>query len=257
MERLSHSPALTKRQLVECYINFSEELTDQLLENTMSSAPEFEPLIGYQRRPAIEVQQTAREHLEEMKCRRTVREFSAEPVPESVIEYCLRTAGTAPSGANLQPWHFAVVRSSEVKQQIRIAAEAEEREFYAHRAPQEWLDALAPLGTDANKPFLETAPCLIVIFAKAYELLQDGRRVKNYYVSESVGIATGFLIQALHHAGLATLTHTPSPMAFLNKILYRPSNERPTILLVVGYPADSAKVPKITKKTLDEIASFH
>jgi nitroreductase len=186
-----------------------------------------------------------------------VREFSAEPVPESVIQDCLRAAGTAPSGANLQPWHFAVVRGPEVKQQIRIAAEAEEREFYAHRAPQEWLDALAPLGTDASKPFLESAPYLIVIFAKAYELLPDGRRVKNYYVSESVGIATGFLIQALHHAGLATLTHTPSPMAFLNEILDRPSNERPSILLVVGYPSDSAKVPKIAKKPLEEIVSWH
>jgi iodotyrosine deiodinase len=223
----------------------------------MPSAPIFEPLSGYQQRPAIEMQQIAREHLERMKRRRTVREFSAEPVPDSVIENCLRTAGTAPSGANLQPWHFAVVRSPSVKKQIRIAAEAEEREFYQHRAPQEWLDALAPLGTDANKPFLETAPCLIVIFAKAYDLLPDGRRVKSYYVSESVGIATGFLIQALHHVGLATLTHTPSPMAFLGKILNRPANERPIILLVVGYPAESAKVPKITKKSLNEIASFH
>jgi iodotyrosine deiodinase len=223
----------------------------------VSSVPEFEPLIGYQRLPAIEMQRTARNHLEDMKRRRTVREFSPEPVPDSVIEDCLRTAGTAPSGANLQPWHFAVVRSPAVKQQIRAAAEAEEREFYEHRAPQEWLDALAPLGTDANKPFLEIAPCLIVIFAKAYEVLPDGRRVKNYYVSESVGIATGFLIQALHQAGLATLTHTPSPMAFLSKILNRPSNERPIILLVVGYAADSARVPKITKKTLAEIASFH
>lgn len=223
----------------------------------MSSVPDFEPLIGYQRLPAIEMQRTARSHLEDMKRRRTVREFSSETVPESVIEDCLRTAGTAPSGANLQPWHFAVVRSPAVKQQIRAAAEAEEREFYEHRAPQEWLDALAPLGTDANKPFLETAPCLIVIFAKAYEALPDGRRVKNYYVSESVGIATGFLIQALHRAGLATLTHTPSPMAFLSKILDRPSNERPIILLVVGYPADAARVPKITKKSLDEIATFH
>jgi nitroreductase len=203
------------------------------------------------------MQQLAREHYDELKRRRTVREFSAEPVPESVIQDCLRAAGTAPSGANLQPWHFAVVRGPEVKQQIRIAAEAEEREFYAHRAPQEWLDALAPLGTDASKPFLESAPYLIVIFAKAYELLPDGRRVKNYYVSESVGIATGFLIQALHHAGLATLTHTPSPMAFLNEILDRPSNERPSILLVVGYPSDSAKVPKLTKKPLEEIVSWH
>lgn len=223
----------------------------------MPPTPAFEPLFGYQRMPAPAMQLAASENLSRMKRRRTVREFSPEPLPESVIENCLRAAGTAPSGANLQPWHFAVVRDPAIKQQIRVAAEAEEREFYEQRAPQEWLDALAPLGTDASKPFLETAPCLIVVFAKAYELLPDGRRVKNYYVSESVGIATGFLIQALHQAGLATLTHTPSPMAFLNEILVRPPNERPTILLVVGFPADSARVPKITKKSLEEIASFH
>lgn len=220
-------------------------------------SPVLEPLFGYTRMSPEDMQQAATENLERMRRRRSVREFSATPIPDTVIEDCLRAAGTAPSGANLQPWHFAVVRSPEIKQRIRIAAEAEEREFYEQRAPQEWLDALAPLGTDANKPFLEVAPCLIVIFAKAYDLLPDGRRVKNYYVSESVGIATGFLIQALHRAGLATLTHTPSPMAFLNEILDRPTNERPTILLVVGFPSEKAMVPKITKKPLAEIVSFH
>ncbi|MBL8889766.1 MAG: nitroreductase family protein [Planctomycetaceae bacterium] len=220
-------------------------------------SPEFEPLFGYSSMSVHDMQQAALENLERMRRRRSVRDFSPVPIPDSVIESCLKAAGTAPSGANLQPWHFAVVRSPEVKHRIRIAAEAEEREFYEQRAPQEWLDALAPLGTDANKPFLEVAPCLIVIFAKAYDLLPDGRRVKNYYVSESVGIATGFLIQALHQAGLATLTHTPSPMAFLNEILDRPSNERPTILLVVGFPSENAMVPKIGKKTLAEFASFH
>ena len=173
-----------------------------------------------------------------------------------MIETCLRTAGTAPNGANLQPWHFVVVADPAVKRRIRVAAEAEEREFYSSRAPQEWLDALAPLGTDAAKPFLETAPYLIAIFAQSYGLLPDGRKVKHYYVAESVGIATGFLIAALHHAGLATLTHTPSPMGFLNEILQRPPHERPYLLLVVGYPADDAQVPAITKKPLDEIATF-
>lgn len=223
----------------------------------MPQTAKFEPLLSFQRMTSAEMQLAAQENLELMQRRRTVREFSAAAVPDSVIENCLKAAGTAPSGANLQPWHFAVVRNPEIKQRIRVAAEAEEREFYERRAPQEWLDALAPLGTDPHKPFLETAPCLIVIFAKAYEALNDGRKVKNYYVSESVGIATGFLIQALHRAGLATLTHTPSPMAFLNEILDRPSNERPTILLVVGYPAAAAVVPQITKKSLAEIASFH
>jgi iodotyrosine deiodinase len=223
----------------------------------MSQAPKFEPFVGPTRLAAAEMQRAAEDHLKKSRLRRTVRDFSSEPIPDSVIENCLRAAGTAPSGANLQPWHFAVVRNPEIKHRIRVAAEAEEREFYEQRAPQEWLDALAPLGTDANKPFLEAAPCLIVVFAKAYELLPDGGRVKNYYVSESVGIAIGFLIQALHNVGLATLTHTPSPMSFLNEILGRPANERPTVLLVVGYASESAVVPKITKKQLEEFVSFH
>ena len=193
---------------------------------------------------------------EQMRTRRTVRHFSDRPVAREVIEQCLLTAGGAPSGANLQPWHFVVVGDPAVKRRIREAAEEEEREFYAHRAPREWLDALAPLGTDANKPFLETAPCLIAIFAQAYGVLPDGRKVKNYYVQESVGIATGMLIAAVHLAGLASLTHTPSPMGFLNTILNRPAHEKPFLLLVVGHPAEDAVVPEITKKTLGEIATF-
>ena len=194
----------------------------------------------------------------DVKRRRTIREFSNRPVPRDIIETCLLAAGTAPNGANLQPWHFAVVSDLAIKQQIREAAEEEERDFYHRRAPQEWLDALAPLGTDENKAFLTVAPYLIAIFGKSYNLLPDGRKVKNYYVQESVSIATGILITALHHAGLATLTHTPSPMGFLNDILYRPQNERPMILLVVGYPAEDAQVPVFAKrkKSLNEIATF-
>lgn len=166
-------------------------------------------------------------------------------------------ASKAPSGANLQPWHFAVVRSAQVKARIRRAAEEEERAFYSGRAPQEWLDALAPLGTDESKPFLETAPALVAIFAQSYDLTEQGEKRKNYYVTESVGIATGFLIAALHNAGLCCLTHTPSPMKFLNQILERPSRERPFLLLVVGYPAEGVQVPSITKKSLQEIVSYH
>lgn len=188
--------------------------------------------------------------------RRTVREYSDRPVPRAVVEECVRAAGTAPSGANHQPWHFVVVSDPQVKARIRVAAEREERAFYRGGAPQEWLDALAALGTDEHKPFLETAPYLIAIFAERYMLRGDGAKVKNYYVQESVGIATGILITGLHHAGLATLTHTPSPMNFLNEILGRPSNERPFLLLVTGYPAEDARVPAITKKPLEEIATF-
>lgn len=193
---------------------------------------------------------------DEVRRRRTVRDFSDRPVPREVIEDCIRAAGTAPSGANLQPWHFVVVNSAEIKQKIRAGAEEEERAFYGGKAPQEWLDALAPLGTDEHKPFLETAPYLIVIFAASYGELPDGRKVKHYYAQESVGIATGILITALHHAGLVSLTHTPSPMGFLNEILGRPARERPFLVLVVGYPAAGATVPDITKKPLGEIATF-
>ena len=185
-----------------------------------------------------------------------MRHFSDRPVPRSVIEDCLAVAGSAPSGANLQPWHFVAVADPALKHKIRIAAEAEEREFYEHRAPKEWLEALAPIGTDSNKPFLEIAPWLIAVFAQPYRLLPGGGRMKHYYATESVGIATGFLVAAIHHAGLAALTHTPSPMAFLNRILGRPAHEKPFVLLVVGHPAEDATVPDITRKPLGEIGSF-
>lgn len=203
-----------------------------------------------------EMQRRASEFRAEMERRRTVRQFSSRPVPRQVIEECLLAAGTAPNGANLQPWHFVVVGDPEIKRQIRHAAEKEEYEFYHRRAPQEWLDALAPFGTDEVKPYLETAPYLIVIFAQSYGRLPDGRRVKNYYVTESVGIATGILITGLHRSGLVSLTHTPSPMGFLNQILGRPENERPFLILVAGYPAEDARVPVIQKKPLQELATF-
>ena len=208
------------------------------------------------RYPPDEMRARAREFYEEMKRRRSVRDFSAEAPPREVLEHCLLTAGGAPNGANLQPWHFVVVSSPAVKAEIRKAAEAEEEAFYAHRAPEDWLEALAPLGTDANKPFLETAPYLIAVFAQTYGLGEGKRKIKHYYATESVGIATGLLVTALHHAGLACLTHTPSPMGFLNTLLDRPSNERAFVLLVVGYPADGAQVPRITKKTLSQLATF-
>ena len=202
------------------------------------------------------MRQRSRDFLEVAQRRRSLREFSDRPVPREIIEQCLLAAGTAPSGANTQPWYFAVVESPDIKRKIRVAAEKEEQAFYAHKAPQDWLDALAPLGTDADKPFLETAPYLIAVFQQRYGEAVDGSRVKHYYAPESVGIATGILVTALHHAGLACLTHTPSPMGFLNQILGRPKAERPFVLLVVGFPAIDAKVPDIQKKTLAEIASF-
>jgi iodotyrosine deiodinase len=203
-----------------------------------------------------EMGQRSAAFLAQMRRRRTIRQFSDRPVPQQVIADCLLAAGTAPNGANLQPWHFVVVSDPQVKRQIREGAEQEEREFYTKRAPKEWLEALEPFGTDHHKPYLEIAPYLIVIFAKSYALLPDGRRVKNYYVTESVGIATGMLITAVHNAGLASLTHTPSPMGFLNQILERPKNERPFLILVVGYPAPDALVPEIEKQPLHEIATF-
>jgi nitroreductase len=218
--------------------------------------PRFVPLSTYREYPEPEMRARAREFYEETARRRTVRHYSDRPVPREIIEDCLRAAGTAPSGANRQPWHFVVVSDPAVKRGIREAAEKEEREFYGRRAPKEWLEALAPLGTDERKPFLETAPYLIAIFAERYAVGPDGGRVSNYYVTESVGIATGVLVTALHHAGLATLTHTPSPMGFLNEILGRPKSERPFLLLVVGYPAPDALVPDIGRKPLSEIATF-
>ena len=212
--------------------------------------------LGWQELPQQEMRRRAQEFHAEIRRRRTVRDFSDRVVPREIIEECIRAAGTAPNGANMQPWHFAVVGDPEVKRRIREAAEEEEREFYEHRAPEEWLDALAPLGTDASKPFLETAPYLIAIFSQKWHYDADGNKVKHYYPTESVGIACGFLIAGLHHAGLATLTHTPSPMKFLNGILERPDHERPFLLLVVGYPAEDAQVPDISKKPLEDIASF-
>jgi nitroreductase len=188
--------------------------------------------------------------------RRTIRTFSNRTVPIELIENCIKAAGTAPSGANMQPWYFVVVSNSETKKQIREAAEAEEREFYHGKAPVEWLDALKPFGTDEHKPFLETAPYLIAVFEKKYEETSEGNIIKHYYTKESVGIATGILITALHNCGLSTLTHTPSPMNFLNTILKRPQNEKPFLLLVVGFPEKNTKVPGIKRKKLDEITTF-
>jgi iodotyrosine deiodinase len=198
----------------------------------------------------------AAEFREFMMRRRTVRDFSERPIAGELIKDCLRVAGSAPSGANMQPWHFVAISDPAIKHEIRIEAEKEEREFYQHRAPKEWLDALAPLGTDWHKPFLEKAPWLIAIFSQPYKILPSGRRMKHYYATESVGIATGFLIAAIHQAGLVSLTHTPSPMAFLNRILKRPSYEKPFLLLVVGYPAENAMVPDIQRKNVDLISSF-
>ncbi len=202
------------------------------------------------------MQQQARDFYQLMSKRRSVRDFSNKPIPASVLEDAILAAGTAPSGANMQPWHFVVVQDQAIKQRIREAAEIEERELYENRASEEWLDALAPLGTDANKPFLETAPALIAIFLKKVTIDENGDKHKNYYTSESVGIATGVLITALHKAGLATLTHTPSPMKFLSQILERPSHERPFLLLVTGYPAAGTLVPDIKRLPLDKIATF-
>jgi nitroreductase len=216
----------------------------------------FQPLSSYIEYPPEEMKQRAIAFRKEMQRRRTIRDFSDRPVPRELVEECLLTAGSAPNGANLQPWHFVVVSDPEVKHEIRLAAEEEEDEFYHRRAPQEWLDALAVIGTDERKPFLETAPYLIVIFGKNHSQLADGRRVKNYYVNESVGIATGFLIAAIHNAGLVSLTHTPSPMGFLNGILRIPPDEKPFLILVVGYPSENAQVPEIKKKSLEEIATF-
>lgn len=204
------------------------------------------------RESAEEALRKVEEFRERMAGRRSVREFSGEAVDYRLIEAAIATAAAAPSGANQQPWRFVVVSDAEVKRQIREAAEAEERESYEHRFPEEWLAALAPLGTDWRKPFLEICPYLIVVFRVDYGL-EEGRKVKHYYVQESVGIACGLLLAALHTAGLATLTHTPSPMGFLGKILERPANERPFLLIPVGYPAPEAKVPAISRKPLSEV----
>jgi nitroreductase len=219
-------------------------------------SPRFVPLSTWHELPESEMLERARAFAAEMARRRTVREFSDRPVPREVIELALRTAGTAPSGANQQPWRFVAVSDPGLKSRIRAGAEAEEREFYAHRATPEWLEALAPLGTNADKPFLEIAPWLVAVFYERFGVDAHGRKSKRYYPHESIGIATGLLIAALHHAGLATLTHTPSPMGFLNELLGRPKNEMPFVLLVVGYPAADCRVPDIARLPLECYASF-
>lgn len=218
--------------------------------------PRFVPLAGYERLDDEAMIARSAALFETMNRRRTVREFSSDPVPREVIENCLKVANTAPSGANMQPWHFSVIADAGRKRRVREAAEAEEREFYARRASDEWLDALKKFGTDANKPFLETAPCLIAVFMQKYALDADGNKTKHYYPQESVGLATGMLIAALHQCGLASLTHTPSPMAFLNEICDRPRHERAFLLLVVGRPADGAMVPAISRKPLAAFTDF-
>lgn len=218
----------------------------------------FAPL-EFEERPVAEMKARAGSFYELMRRRRTVRDFSDREIPGDVIEHALLTAGSAPSGAHRQPWHFVVVADARKKAAIREAAEHEERQFYGRRAPKEWLEALAPLGTDANKPFLTTAPVLIAVFLRRFSFVQDGngrKRLKNYYTSESVGIATGLLIAALHNAGVATLTHTPSPMRFLNRLLGRPRDERPYVLVVAGYPAPQAQVPVLQRYGLEELATF-
>jgi iodotyrosine deiodinase len=221
----------------------------------MATSDNFIPLdFSIQKEAAM--QESAEAFYQLMAKRRSVREFSDRPIPASLLDNAILAAGSAPSGANMQPWHFVVVEDQQLKTKIRQAAEIEERELYANRASQEWLDALAPLGTDANKPFLETAPALIAVFLKKLTIDDKGERHKNYYTAESVGIATGILITALHQAGLATLTHTPSPMKFLTEILERPNYERPFLLLVVGYPAEGTLVPDIERLPLDKISTF-
>ncbi len=214
------------------------------------------PLSGYKELSNEEMKSRSDDFYQLMRRRRTVRDFANRPVPREIIERCLLTAGTAPSGANMQPWQFVVVSSPEIKAKIRQAAEEVEREFYENKAPDYWLDALGPLGTDESKPHLEEAPYLIVIFSKQHTVTEDGKRLHNYYISESVGIALGFLITAIHNAGLASLTHTPKPMSFLREVLGRPKHETPVLILAVGYPAKDAQVPEISKKQLDEIATF-
>lgn len=225
----------------------------------MKTSPDTHvPLTGYDVVPEVEMQARARDFHKKMSARRSVRDFSDRPVPREIIEDCIRAAGTAPSGANHQPWYFACVGSAKAKLEIREAAEAEERAFYEGKAGAEWLDALAPIGTDAEKPYMEIAPWLICIFAQRRGGVESGEDRKNYYIHESVGIATGLLIGACHEAGLATLVHTPNPMSFLNGLCGRPATEKPFLILVTGHPAEGAMVPKhaLKKKPLSEIASF-
>ena len=212
--------------------------------------------LEFKKIPIKDIIKKSKKFYEIISKRRSVRDFDSKKIDLKIIKNAILSAGSAPNGANLQPWHFVIIKDKKIKKKIRIAAENEEKEFYEKKAPKEWLKALEPLGTDANKAFLETAPYLIGIFVKNYGTLPDGTRVKHYYATESVGIATGILITALHNAGLATLTHTPSPMGFLNKIFKRPKNERPFLLLVAGYAEKEAQVPDIQKFSLNEISSY-
>jgi nitroreductase len=214
--------------------------------------PRFVPLT-FERLSEQEALERSRAFRERMRRRRSVRHFSREPVPFELVENAVATAGTAPSGAHQQPWTFVVVSDPATKRRIREAAEAEERESYESRMPDAWLEALRPLGTDWRKPHIEDAPYVVVVFEQVYGVANDGRKVKHYYVRESVGIAVGLLLASLHEAGLASLTHTPSPMGFLRDILERPENERPFVLVPVGYPAEGCVVPDIGRKSLDEI----
>lgn len=226
--------------------------------SNMAPPAEYIPLEGYEETSEAEMLEKARDIHETLKARRTIRDFSDKPVSRELIETCIEAAGTAPSGANHQPWHFVAINNPDIKKRIREAAEEEEREFYDRRASDEWLEALEPLGTDTQKPFLETAPWLIAVFAQKRGGVKVGMDKKNYYVTESVGLAAGMLITALHSAGLGTLTHTPAPMGFLTDICSRPKSEKPFVLLVVGYPAVDARVPKhaLIKKSLSDISTF-
>jgi iodotyrosine deiodinase len=218
--------------------------------------PLFVPFKNYSKYSHAEMKTRSEDFLNLVNKRRTIRNFSNKKVPREIIENCVRAAGTAPSGANLQPWHFVIISDLKVKKEIRIAAEKEEHEFYKNRAPKEWLDALKVLGTNEQKPFLEKAPYLIAVFSKSYEINDEGVKTKNYYPLESAGIACGLLITAIHYSGLAALTHTPNPMKFLNKILNRPANEKPFLILVVGYPEDDAEVPDIKRKSFEMISNY-
>jgi nitroreductase len=229
-----------------------------MLEEQFGAAFEAVPLPDYQEKSVEEMRRGALDFYEHVKTRHTVREFSDRHVPRDIIETCILAAGTAPNGANHQPWHFCAISNAEMKARIREAAEEEERTFYEGRAGEEWLKALKPIGTDADKPFLETAPWLIPVFGQRKSVGADGQLYKNYYVPESVSIATGFLLLALHNAGLATLTHTPNPMSFLTEICGRPQSDKPYILVVAGYPAKDAHVPAhaMRKKPLSAISTF-
>ena len=230
-------------------------MTNESSSSDTSSARPTAPMreLEFTRRDQQELEARSIEFRQLMEQRRTVRDFSNTAVPESVIANAIATAASAPSGANMQPWHFSAIQDPDMKHKIRLAAEEEEREFYDHRASEEWLDALSPFATDASKPFLETAPWLIAIFARKFTFTPEGNKLKHYYTPESVGIATGLLIASLHNAGLATLTHTPSPMGFLREILERPKHEKPFLLLVTGYPTENALVPDIKKLPLNQI----